>query len=96
MSGPNTHSAFIDLGGGAFAFVDGIPDTCEHDWSGPTVLYSASGRRITWRTFPQWAGYTDHLRVDLIQFRLRQEGDSIICMTGECRKCGKEYEPEIF
>ena len=97
MNSPHTHGELIDLGNGARAFVDGIPDTCEHDYeSGPTVIHTASGRIITWRTYPEWAGYTDSVRVDLVRFRTEQEGDPITCMTGECRKCGKEFYPEMW
>lgn len=96
MNGPYHHGKLIDLGNKARAFIDGVPDACDHDYTGPTILYTASGRRIDWKTFPQWAGYTDHLRVDLIRFRMRQEGEEIVCMTGECRKCGKEFEPPLM
>lgn len=34
-SGPDKHSAFLDLGNGMKAFADGIADQCEHDWNGP-------------------------------------------------------------
>lgn len=91
----HTHGALIH-GDGWSAFVDGIPDTCDHDWTGPSVIYTHGGKRYAWNTVPEWAGYTDSVRVDLIQFRLRSEGDSVSCMTGCCAKCGKEFQPEMW
>lgn len=40
----NTHGAFIKLGEGCHAFMDGIPDQCEHDWNGDAVHFAASGK----------------------------------------------------
>jgi hypothetical protein len=50
MNGPNKHSAIINLGNGATAFVDGIPDKCNHDYTGDAVFQSASGKMIYWHT----------------------------------------------
>lgn len=96
MSGPHTHGALIDFGDGRRAFVDGIPDECEHDYTGPSVFVTASGKVITWKTFPQWAGYTEAIRYQLIMFHFRDSEDEIVEHTCECRKCGKIYEPNFY
>lgn len=98
MNGPNKHGALILLPGG-HAFVDGIPDTCDHDYS-DTVYQTRSGKFIFWHTYRQWAGLTTVAR-DILINELHgrggiKEDDPILLGTCQCRKCKKIYEPELF
>lgn len=95
MNGPNTHGALIRFPGGA-AFVDGIPDKCDHQWDGPSYFVTVSGKLITIGTFLQWAGYTNHMRQDLIMFHQRAIGDEVVEGGTTCSKCKKLFTPNWF
>lgn len=60
--GENTHGEMMVLPSGAIAFVDGIPDKCDHDWNGDVVYQSASGKMIYWHTYRQWASLCSDAR----------------------------------
>jgi hypothetical protein len=90
-----THSAFGSLGNGSTFFIDGIPDTCEHDYK-DDVFIAASGKVIHWYTYRKWASYTAAMRNDLIQEYHNRIDDPIVCGTSECRKCKKIYHPPMF
>lgn len=90
-----THSAFMQFSDGSRAFVDGIPDTCEHEYK-DEVFISASGKEIHWHTYRQWARFTASMRSELIHEHHNQINDPIICGTSECRKCKKIYHPPMF
>jgi hypothetical protein len=93
----DTHGEIIVLPNGHFALIDGVPDTCAHDYAGgPSVIHTASGKTITWRTWREWAGYTDEARLQLILFRLQSQGDQVLYHTTECSKCGKVDMPDLF
>lgn len=89
-----THGAFIYLGDGAHAFIDGIPDTCDHDYS-DEVFISKSGKVIHWHTYRQWARFNSDMRRDLIFEHHDKIDDPILTGTSECRKCHKIYSPPI-
>jgi len=91
----NTHGAFIPLPGGN-AFIDGIPDQCEHDYSGDAVHFTQSGKTIYWHTYRQWASYTAEMRDRLIYEYHEQIDDPIVGGAITCRKCKKIYHPPIF
>jgi hypothetical protein len=98
MNGPYKHGALIELPGGGHAFVDGIPDTCDHDYS-DSVYQTASGKWIFWYTYRQWAHLPTKDRDRLINelHNYHQEPDDpIVFGTTQCRKCKKIYEPEMF
>lgn len=90
----NTHGEFIKTENFS-AFIDGVPDKCEHDWTGDEVLYSASGKTIYWHTYRQWASLTSLVRQTLIYNYHQEIDDPIVggCVT--CRKCKKEFYPDI-
>lgn len=90
-----THGAFIQLKGGGHAFIDGIPDTCEHDYS-DDVFITVSGKTIHWHTYRNWARYTSEMRNRLIFDYQNEVGDPIQTGTSECRKCKKIFHPPIF
>lgn len=99
MSSPYKHGALIELPGGMRAYVDGIPDDCNHDYSEP-VFQTKSGKWIFWYTYRQWASLTSTARNDLIN-QLHgpggeHEDDPILVMTSQCTKCKKIYEPNFF
>lgn len=97
MNGPNTHGELIILPGGGHAFVDGVPDKCEHDYS-DSVFQTASGKWIYWHTYRRWAHLPSVTRDRLIQeYHYTGEGkdDRIILYTSQCKKCKKVYEPEM-
>jgi len=91
----NTHTEFITLGDGIRAFITGIRDKCDHRWN-DSVLYTVSGKTITWSTYPEWASYTSGFRERLIYDRHTRNGDQIIGGAAACSKCGKEYSPNLF
>jgi len=89
----NTHGEFIQLGENVHAFVDGIPDECDHKWDGDVIYYSASGERITPYTYPKWTAYTSQMRDPLIHKHHQDIDDPILSGTVTCSKCGKECMP---
>ena len=95
MNGPNTHSAFIHIPGVGNAFIDGVPDTCEHDYK-DWVHFTESGKEIYWHTFKQWASYTSEMRDRLIVEHQEKIGDSIQGGASCCRKCEKVYQTDIW
>jgi hypothetical protein len=95
MNGPNTHSTALIIEGIGIAFVDGIPDNCDHDYK-DDVYESASGKLIYWHTYKQWASLTDAAyRYRLIWEHHNSIGDPIVVATSQCRKCKKIYTPDI-
>lgn len=93
---PDTHSAFIAFAGGGHAFIDGIPDTCEHDWSGDAVYVAKSGKVIYWHTYRQWAALCEDARARLILDHHELIDDPILEFTCSCRKCKKIFHPGYF
>jgi hypothetical protein len=89
-----THSAIIQISKDSIAFINGIPDTCEHDYK-DDVFIAASGKVIHWYTYRDWAGYTAEMRNDLIREHHIKNDDPIVIATSECRKCHKIYSPPI-
>lgn len=94
--GENTHGEMMVLPGGAIAFVDGIPDKCDHDWNGDAVYQSASGKIIYWHTYQQWASLCTDARRRLIYDHHDKIDDLIVMETGSCRKCKKIFYPPLF
>lgn len=95
MNGPYKHGELIALPGGGHAFVDGIPDDCEHDYSDP-VYQTKSGKWIFWYTYRQWASLCSKDRGILIQELHAQSDDPIVIGTSQCTICKKIYEPNFF
>ncbi len=89
-----THGAHGSYNGMSF-FIDGIPDTCKHDYS-DDVFISASGKVIHWHTYRQWARFTSQMRNRLIQEHHNKIDDPIAEYTSECRKCHKIFSPPIW
>ena len=97
MNGPNTHGSLIILPNGDRAFIDGVPDDCEHDYS-DGVFQTASGKWIYWHTYRKWAHLPGQQRNRLIQeYHLYGDGkdDPILLCTSQCAKCKKIYEPDF-
>jgi hypothetical protein len=91
----NTHGAFI-AGNGLNAFVDGIPDTCDHNWDGDTIMQSASSKMIYWHTYRKWASFVTKLRTRLVHRHHEEIEDPIVMETVSCSKCKKVFSPQMF
>lgn len=92
----NTHSAIIIFPKGlGKAFIDGIPDTCDHDYTGATVFTTASGKVIHWHTFRRWASFTSMARDPLIMEHQEEQGDPVVSAAVTCSKCGKPFNVPI-
>lgn len=89
-----SRSAFIS-GDWFSAFIDGMPDNCEHDFK-DEVFISKSGKVIRWHTYRQWASYTSGMRRELIINHHEEIDDPILTGTSECRKCKLIYHPPMF
>lgn len=92
----NTHSAFIQISKDSHAFIDGIPDKCEHDWTGDEVLFTKSGKTIYWHTYRQWARYNSQMRNRLIYEYHNSIDDPICGGAVTCKKCKKIFSPPMF
>lgn len=92
----NTHSAFIKISKESHAFIDGIPDECEHDWSGDEVFFTQSGKIIYWHTYRQWSKYISVMRNRLIYEHQIEIGDPINGGAVTCKKCKKIFSPPMF
>lgn len=90
-----THSAIVQLYEGCVAFIDGIPDTCDHDYS-DEVFIARSGKVIHWYTYRQWARFTSTMRNSLIHEHHNKIDDPILIGTSECKKCKKIFHPPMF
>lgn len=91
-----THSAFIALPGGGNAFIDGIPDTCDHDSKGDVIYKAISGKVIYWHTYREWAHLDTKQREALIFKRHQELEDPIIEGMSSCSKCKKPFQPPMF
>jgi len=89
MATENTHSEFIQ-GEGWSAFVDGIPDTCQHEWNGEGESQFEDGEVVK----------DSVLFVDVEGgFEINQEiakGRFPVAGWVTCSKCGKPYEIDMF
>lgn len=90
----NKHGAVIKIGD-SLAFIDGIPDKCQHDDVGSTIHVTASGKTITWKTFKKWASYTSQLRDPLIIAHQETINDPVVSASVSCSKCGRPWEIDI-
>lgn len=95
MNGPDKHSAVI-VTEGFSAFVDGIPDKCEHDYNGDSVCITASGKVIWWHTFKKWASYTEEMRLPLIHEHQNEINDPVVEQAVTCVHCKKIFQPPMF
>lgn len=96
------HSEFIS-GPGFSAFIDGVPDECEHQYDGETAYLIESSNDPDFN--PQWVkeseiheypGDTFPEKFHNWNVELRDKGlyNSTGCCT--CSKCGKLFSPEVF
>ena len=91
----NTHEEFLVLEDGLTAFITGVPDKCLHQWN-DQVMHTESGKVITWKTYPKWAGFTSQFRYRLVYNLHESNGDPIVGAASACSKCGKEFVPPMF
>ena len=83
MNGPDKHSDTF-LFGGMILHIDGIPDECEHDWTGQTAYFDGNGN--VYRESEIGDPKTESRWTDL----------GIIGGAVTCAKCGKIFEPDLF
>jgi len=99
MNGPYMHGELIILPDGGHAFIDGIKDACDHDYSDP-VYQTLSGKFIYWHTYRKWAHLPSDARYELVmELHGRggeKEDDPIRICTVQCTKCKKIYQPDFF
>lgn len=87
----NTHSAIILTNTGKpLAFIDGIPDSCEHDSNGEELFFNNEGEY-----FPASASPNRELNDgrDLHEFFIIHK---INGGCSSCSKCGKPFTPDFF
>lgn len=77
-------------------FLDGIPDKCEHDYSGDVVYFTKSGKTIYWHTYRQWAHLCSDAREALIYDYHAKIEDHIIGAAVICKKRKKIFSPPMF
>ncbi|HMG16747.1 MAG TPA: hypothetical protein VK590_14925 [Saprospiraceae bacterium] len=84
----DTHGALI-IGDGFSAFVDGIPDKCEHDDNGPVLSFNSEGEYFKDSEMPDYKTNPDG-------WRKFQDAHKINGGCVSCSKCGKPYTPDFF
>ena len=87
--GPNTHGAFMQFSDGSTAFVDGIPDTCEHDDDGPVLSFNDTGEYFKDSDMPDY-------KTDPEGWTKFQEDHDIRGGCVSCSKCGRPFSPPMF
>lgn len=89
----NTHSAYIvgenSDGIRVSAFIDGIPDKCEHNWDGETLSFNDAGEFFKDSEMP------DHSS-DPVGWVKFQEEHKINGGCVSCSKCGKPFYPPLY
>lgn len=81
-----THGFTIQFEDGSRAYIDGVPDKCDHKES-DDVFQSASGKMIFWYTYRQWAHLNSKMRYELIMDYHNKIEDPIVMGTTQCRFC---------
>lgn len=88
----DTHSDLIsgEIDGKKFtAFIDGIPDKCEHDDNGEVLSFNDAGQYFKESEMP------DH-KTDYDAWVKFQEDNKINGGCVSCSKCGKPFELDLF
>lgn len=91
---PDKHSKTIKLNNTTI-HLDGVPDDCQHDWTGEPYYELTDGSIIHKDTFSQYRSFTQTARQALILLRLEQESKQIASSGVTCKKCGKFYTPDL-
>lgn len=87
----NTHSAILtNKTGTPVAFVDGIPDNCQHVWDGQMLYFNNEGEYFADSEVPD-KKLNDGRDADEF-YTLHQ----ISGACASCSKCGKPFEPDIW
>lgn len=101
----STHGKLIDLGNGIHAFVDGIPDKCEHEWGGGSHLLisprpdSDHGWSYTIAVETVMRMHPDKSKGEAIERYgndLKTGGHYIAGSCTSCKNCGKLYTPPFW
>lgn len=94
---PDAHGVFMEFPDGSRAFVDGIPDICQHDSYG-------SGYHFISFTREHGGGFCDMIpdtgqtQEEMITMdeELRKNGKYLSGGCVSCSKCGKPFTPPLF
>jgi hypothetical protein len=95
MNDNNTHGGFIQFNDGSTAFVDGLPDKCDHDDKGSGyhfISYMGGGGMD--ELLPDTGQTQEQLMA--LDLHLRAFGKYLSGGCVSCSKCGKPYEPPMF
>lgn len=84
----DTHGAFVK-GKNFTAFIDGIPDKCEHDDNGPLLSFNDAGEYFKDSDMPDRK--TNYKAWEKFQKDHKINGGCV-----SCSKCGKPYTPDFF
>lgn len=88
----NKHSAFVsgEINGSKFnAFIDGIPDKCDHDDNGEVLAFNDNGEYFKESEMPDY--HTNYNAWLEFQEKHKIRGGCV-----SCSKCGKPFEPDFF
>lgn len=95
MNDNNTHGAFVQFKDGGTAFIDGIPDKCEHQWDGKGYHFvSFMGGGGMDELLPN--ADQSYEELDAIDAELRKNGKYLSGGCVSCSKCGKPFTPPMF
>ncbi len=94
----DTHGEFItgEINGQPFsAFIDGVPDKCQHEWngSGYDIISSIDYVSTEYVAAPPDETPEEYYRRDQ---ELRKNGKYISDGCVSCSKCGKAFEPNLW
>ena len=83
----STHGEILtDADGRPIAFIDGVPDKCQHDTDGPGLMFNDNGR------------YWPDIALPKSEKAQRRffKSRGICGGTASCSKCGKPFTPDLF
>lgn len=92
MNGPQHHGEQIIIPGLGSAFIDGVPDRCDHDYS-IVVWILANGDVLD---EPHYRCPTDEATAEYVQAEAHRRGSNIVEGSTRCTKCRKIYQPNLF
>lgn len=91
-----THCEIIQFRG-LRAIRCGVPDECNHDFSGEVVHITQSGRVLRWNTYPRYASFTAQARDEILRsIHDKDSDDPIVCGTVTCKHCGLPFSPPQY
>lgn len=83
----STHEEFINIPGMGHAFITGVPDKCDHDYS--LEVYELGNGEYLFKK--DHLCPTDESTYEHIQYLAEQKGTQIVGGTTACSKCRKLF-----